>query len=167
MIYVLHVQTGKEMAIRDELRRGFYGAMVPREITPERKDGKFVWRERVLFPGYVFVDMALDLKSYYKIRGIPHVIRFLGDGKPVELPSSEATYIVWLAGNGKPLQPSILDDATAVISGPLKGRESSIASVNKRAKRARVKVSIAGEVHEVSLSVITEEDAAAVADDNR
>lgn len=155
MIYVLHVQTGQEMAIRDELRRMYFGAMVPREIALERKNGKEIQRERTLFQGYVFVDMAMDLKAYYKIKGIPHVIRFLGDKQPTELSRKEAEYITWLASGGKPLQPSELDQDGAVMTGPLKGHEPEIVSVNTRAKRAKVRITLAGEPHEISLSVVT------------
>jgi transcriptional antiterminator NusG len=155
MIYVVHVQSGKEMAVRDELRRSCYRAMVPRENALERVDGRLRQRERTLFTGYVFVDMAMDLKSYYKIRNNPHVIRFLGGKQPIELTAAEARYIEWLAGGGKPLQPSELDKDGAVMTGPLKGHEQSVVSVNKRAKRAKVRITLAGEPHEISLSVVT------------
>lgn len=153
MIYVLHVQTGHELEIRDELRRQYYGAMAPREIALERKDGKPVSRERMLMPGYVFVDMSMDLKSYYKLKAMPHVIKFLGGGQPLALTSAEAEYIMWLHNGGRPLQPSEIDGAGAVMTGPLVGRESSVISINKRAKRARLRITLAGEPHEISLSV--------------
>ena len=154
MIYVLHVQTGNEMAVRDELRRMWCNAMVPREITLDRKDGKTTQRERVLFQGYVFVDMHMDLQSYYKIRSIPHVIKFLGGGTPLKLSTAEARYIEWLAGGGKPLQPSELDEDGTVMTGPLKGHEQDIVAMNKRAKRAKLRITLAGEPQEISLSVI-------------
>lgn len=153
MIYVLHVTTGHEMDIRDQLKRQYFGAMVPREITLERKDGETSEREKVIFTGYVFIDMSMDLKAYYRIKEIPHVIKFLGGGDPLMLTTKEAEYIVWLSGGGKPLLPSELDEDGAVMTGPLKGHESSIVSINKRAKRARLRITLAGEPHEISLSV--------------
>ena len=154
MIYVLRVETGKEKAVRDQLVRWRIKALVPREICLERKNGKTVRRERVLFPGYVFVDETLLMPAYYyKVRKTPHVFMFLGGGNPTALHAKEAEYIRWLANGGKSLEPSELDEDGVVKTGPLKGRDLDVVTMNKRAKRAKLRITIAGEPHEVSLSV--------------
>jgi transcriptional antiterminator NusG len=158
MIYVLHVMTGKEIAVRDELRRVPYAAMVPREICLERRDGEIAKRERVLFAGYVFIDMSMNLQSYYKIRDIPHVIKFLGGGSPLQLSTAEAKHIEWLNNGGKPLEPSELDEDGIVKTGPLKGRDLDVVAMNKRAKRAKLLITLAGIPQEISLSVTTAVD---------
>ncbi len=153
MIYVLHVQTGRELAIRDELKRRYIRAMVPREICLERRKGKTERRERTIMPGYVFIDIVLDLKTYYMIRNVPYVIKFLNDGNPVALSEKEAEYITWLNNGGKPLEPSYLNPDGTLMAGPLKSYEKSIVSMNKRARRAKLLIDLMGKQHEVSLSV--------------
>jgi transcriptional antiterminator NusG len=145
--------TGKEIAVRDELRRMYFGGMVPREVTLERKNGETIRRERVLFAGYVFVDMAMTLQAYYKIRDIPHVIKWLGGGSPLQLSAGETKHVEWLANGGKPLEPSELDEDGIVKTGPLKGRDLDVVAMNKRAKRAKLRITLGGEPHEISLSV--------------
>ena len=154
MIYVLHVMTGKELDVRDELRRVPYTAMVPREITLERKDGQVVGKERTLFASYVFVDMVMDLQAYYKIRSIQHVIKFLGGTSPAKLSGTEAKYIEWLANGGKPLQPSEIDKDGKIIFGPLVGNEAYVVKMDRRARRAKLRVTLAGASQEINLSVI-------------
>ena len=81
--YVLHVRTGREMDVKQELLRKDYGAAVPTEIKTERRSGNWTQCERTLIPGYVFVEAAITDADYYNIRGIPGVIRFLStDGYP-------------------------------------------------------------------------------------
>lgn len=158
MIYVLQVATGREMAVREELSKMYFGAMVPREICLERRDGELEEREKALFPGYVFVDMLMNLKAYYKIKDVKHVIKFLGGGDPEVLPQSEAEYILWLTNNGKPLAPSEMQPDGTVVSGPLAGHEERIVSVNKRQRRAKITANIMGQPHDINLSVSIQDD---------
>lgn len=155
MIYVLHVMTGKELSVSGELKKIYCRALVPREICIERREGKTEKRERVLFPGYVFIDTVLNLQLYYKIKAVANVIKFLGGGKPSELPASEAKYIEWLGGENKPLPVSQMDAEGNIISGPLKGYEANIVSLDKRQRRAKVAVTLNGEKHVISLSTET------------
>lgn len=153
MIYVLHVKTGKEMIIRDKLRSIYFHGMVPRELCIERRDGETERHERAIFPGYVFVDMILTLSGYHKIKAIPNVYKFLGGGEPAILSVNEAEHIMWLTNCDKPLPPSELNQDGKVTGGPLAGHEDKIVSLNKRQCRAKVKVEIMGEPHDISLSV--------------
>jgi transcriptional antiterminator NusG len=152
MIYVLHVTTGKELAVSGELKKIYCRALVPREICTERKNGKIEKKERVLFPGYVFIDTILNLQAYYKIKAITNVIKFLGEGTPAELPAAEEKYIEWLNGENKPLEVSQIDKDGNILSGPLKGYEALILSIDKRQRRAKVSIMINGEQQTVSLS---------------
>ena len=67
--------------------------------------------------------------------------------------SAEARHIEWLTNGGKPLEPSELDEDGIVKTGPLKDRDKDVVAMNKRAKRAKLRITLAGEPHEISLSV--------------
>ena len=78
MIYVLQVQTGKELAVRGQLLREGIAAEVPRERIIVRKGGLWSKMIKNLFPGYVFVDIDLTPEMFHRINPISGVIRFLG-----------------------------------------------------------------------------------------
>lgn len=157
MIYVLQVMGGREMAVLRELKKQHCHPMVPRQIITERRNGKDEMRENVLFPGYVFVDTSLDLQAYYRMRAIPNVIKFLGGGQPVTLPSAEADYILLLANKDKPLPPLIISSDGSIKDDLLKQLQSrEVVSINKRQRRAKVKLQLLGEQHEINLAAVVE-----------
>ena len=155
--YVLHVRTGKETAVRDELKRQGLDAEVPTEIVSERKGGKWRERTKTLLPGYVFTRLQLTDEEFYVVKSVPSVIRFLGVGRPEPIRDEEEEYIRWISNNGEPLGGSdiLLEEGNRaiVLDGPLFGREGVIAWVNKRQRRVGVAITINGSQKVFSLSV--------------
>lgn len=154
--YVLHVRTGREPEIKAELKRKGYAAAVPTELRTERQGGVWRERERIVIPGYVFLKICLTDQDYYRVRGIPNVIRFLGSGRPEALREDEESYFTWLANEDAPLEPSgilLEGDHVTVMTGPLRGREGTILRINKRQRRATLAITMAGHQKEISLSV--------------
>ena len=64
MIYVLQVQTGKELTVRAQLLRDGISADVPRERIIIRKGGLWSKMIKNLFPGYVFVDIDFSAEMF-------------------------------------------------------------------------------------------------------
>lgn len=157
MIYVLQVQTGKELAVRGQLLREGISADVPRERILIRKGGLWSKMIKNLFPGYVFVDIDLTPEMFHKINPIFGVIRFLGSavGNPTPLPEHEAEMIRWLSNGGEVIEPSAVSGSGdgAVYRGFLAGHEDKITYLNLRQKKARVEVRFGGKVHRANLSV--------------
>ncbi len=153
MIYVLQVQTGKELAVRGQLLREGIAAEVPRERIIVRKGGLWSKMIKNLFPGYVFVDIDLTPEMFYKINPVFGVIRFLGN--PTPLPEHEAEMIRWLSNDGEVIEPSEVssDGDGAVYRGFLAGHEDKVQFLNLRQKKARVEVRFGGKVHRANLSV--------------
>ena len=104
MIYVLQVQTGKELDVRCRLLREGISAEVPRERIIIRKGGLWSKMIKNLFPGYVFVDIDLNAEMFHRINPVPGVIRFLGN--PTPLPEHEAEMLKWLSNGGEVIEPS-------------------------------------------------------------
>ncbi len=157
MIYVLQVQTGKELAVRGQLLREGIAAEVPRERIIVRKGGLWSKMIKNLFPGYVFVDIDLTPEMFHRINPISGVIRFLGStvGNPTPLPEHEAEMIRWLSNGGEVIEPSEVssDGDGAVYRGFLAGHEDKVQFLNLRQKKARVEVRFGGKVHRANLSV--------------
>ena len=153
MIYVLQVQTGKELDVRCRLLREGISADVPRERIIIRKGGLWSKMIKNLFPGYVFADIDFSAEMFHRINPVPGVIRFLGN--PTPLPEHEAKMIRWLSNGGEVIEPSEVRivDGDPLYSGFLAGHEDKITYLNPRQKKARIEVQFGGKVHRANLSV--------------
>ena len=153
MIYVLQVQTGKETTVRKLLEQQDVVAYVPRERIEIRKGGLWSKMIKLLFPGYVFVDIDYSPEMFHKINPISGVIRFLG--LPTPLPQREADLILWLSNGGEIIEPSPLtvDGDKITCEGFLAGHEDDIKYLNTRQKKASVEVRFGGKVHKANIGV--------------
>ena len=154
-MYVLHVQTGRELLILRELKRKKIDAYVPQEVALLRNGGKWHEIERTLMPGYVFIKTEFNAAVYYTVKAVSGIIRFLGS-PPTPLSDTELEQMKWMLNDGEPIIPSeaiVEDDKLIITSGVLKGFEGNVISFDRRQKRATALVSICGKEHEVTLSV--------------
>src|ERR1051325_4161482 len=107
--FVIHTLSGQEQKVKDSIEKrlkpevmGEYikEVLVPMEKVAEVRAGKKTVSTRKLYPGYVFVDMALldenkriIEKPWYFIRETPGVIGFVGGEPPTPTPSEEVEAI--------------------------------------------------------------------------
>ncbi|MDE5741776.1 MAG: hypothetical protein K2H90_04935 [Oscillospiraceae bacterium] len=153
MIYVLQVITGKELTVRKLLEQRDITAYVPRERILIRKGGLWSKMIKLLFPGYVFVDIDYSAEMFHIINPISGVIRFLG--LPTPLPEREADLILWLSNGGEIIEPSPLtvDGDNITCGGFLEGHEDDIKYLNARQKKAAVEVRFGGKVHRANIGI--------------
>lgn len=163
--YILHVRTGEETDVLAVLRRNLPQSkgIVPQRTLRESRNGKWKTVIRTIFPGYVFVylelfvEMKIDAPVFYKLSGIPGVIRILGnDCTPSPVPDDEMRIVLMLAGDGDPIGMSevfIEGGKVRVKSGVLQGLEGQIIKVDVRRFRAKVNISLMGEPRIVELGV--------------
>lgn len=162
MWYVIQVAAGKETEVAEGLRKQGIRALVPRESRPVRSGGAWIRKEYVLFSGYVFLDIVYDADTYYKVRKLPGVIRFLGDEAPSRLSHLEAEWIMLLTGrdNG-PIQPTVVradgGGSLEVVSGVLGRFGSRIVRYDRRSRRATLEVTVCGEKKEIQLGIELED----------
>lgn len=155
--YVLHVRTGSELDIAERLCKRGFSAVVPTENRVIRKSGKWTQQMYIVFAGYVFVYMDYSWSKYYAMSGIYGIIKILGGGQnPTPLSKNEAEFVLRLSE--LLAQPSVLkfkdDNSYEVISGFLADYIDNITKVERRYKRATVKVTVAGEEKEIKVSFI-------------
>lgn len=155
--YVLHVLTGKELDVKKSAEK-LYKAIVPRRLLNEQKFG--VWKavERILIPGYVFVQTEMEAKDFYELTGIPGVINILeGASKyPEPIQEDEMKIIFSLTRDGDLVGISDIfqnGQDIKVIAGPLKGFEGNIIKVDRRRFRAKVRFTVAGNEKVIELAV--------------
>lgn len=155
--YVLHVRTGSELDIAEQLRKRGFSAVVPTENRVIRKGGKWTQKMYIVFAGYVFIYMDYSWSKYYAMSGIYGIIKILGGGQnPTPLSKSETEFILKLSE--LLAQPSMLkfkdDNSYEVISGFLADYTDNITKVERRYKKATVKVTVAGEEKEIKVSFV-------------
>lgn len=154
MLYVLFVQGGKELQIIEELWRKNISAYCPRQLKAERRRGHWQYVERIIFTGYVFVDIPeLQPQVWHSIMKCGGAIRFVSE---LPLPIDEDDYIRRLCNDGDCIGISrgyVLDNVLHITSGFLKNFDYNIVKFNRRGKRAAADVTIYGEKHRVVFSV--------------
>ena len=161
MWHVLQVTGGKELTVAEALAalpNLNIRACVPRENRLIRKDGGWEQKLYTLCPGYVFAQLDYNAESYYAIKKLPGVLRFLGaDGlHPDCLSYLEAEWIKALDNEGKPLEPTRAElngDGDIILQGGiLKSFASRIVKLDKHGRKASVELSVCGEKKIITLS---------------
>ncbi|HHV59345.1 MAG TPA: antiterminator LoaP [Clostridiaceae bacterium] len=158
--YALFVITGEEEKVkerilyrfRDELR-----VLVPKRRLRERKQGKWIHCIKTLFPGYILINGNLDVDGYYRLKGIPGLIRLLRGGhEPLKIPRYEMEIINKLICNDETIGFSnvfVQNGRVVVVDGPLVSQEGIIVSVDHRKGRAKVQLNFLGEPRLVDLGI--------------
>ena len=135
----------KSMSQENVVRR----VVVPTESVVETKDGQKVQTERRLWPGYVLVNMDLDVdkEAWGLVKNTPGVTGFVGaSGQPVPLSQTEVDRMLHSQATTTvvPKQKAEfqLGESVKVISGPLSDFDGEIAEINHDQSKLKVLVSI-------------------------
>lgn len=156
--YVIHVFTGQEYKVKEFLeseiqRQGlsekFGQILIPSEEIIEMRDGRKRVKNRVFFPGYMIMEMALDKETQHLVVNTPNVIDFVGPrNHPTPLRKGEIDRILGKVdevGEHKLVEvPFKLDDSVKIIDGPFKDFTGFIKEINREKRKLKVMVSIFG-----------------------
>ena len=159
--YVLKTINGKENKIKDYIEdeikyQGldeYLGQIVvPMEKVIQIKNGKKVQRERVHYPGYVMIEVALVGEVPHIIKGINGVISFLSatkGGEPIPMRKSEVNRMLGkmdeLSEEEEMVNiPFVMGETVKVIDGPFNGFNGTIEKINEDKRKLEVMVSIFG-----------------------
>lgn len=159
--YALFVECGKEDHVKERLQHKLINTnmkvFVPKRKMRERKNGKWDYRIRTLFPGYVLLNGSLGVDEYYEMKGTPGIIKLLRDKDgPMEIREEEINVIGRLITDNDTIGISdvfVENGNVTVTDGPLLGMDGIIESVNKRKGRVKVRINFIGEQRLIELSV--------------
>lgn len=158
--YGLFVVTGDEDKVKERLKYRLpddYNILVPKRKIRERKGGVWVFETKVLFPGYVLMNGNIDIETYYRLKNIPNLLRFLKTGNEIaDIGSHEMSVLSKLICNSEVIGFSevLLENGRVrVVDGPLYSLEGLILSVDHRKGRAKVRLSFLGEERTVDLGI--------------
>src|SRR5579883_2170898 len=103
--YIIHTYSGFENKVAESLRSrsqafGFAERigqiLIPTEEVVEMRNGKKVTSKRLLYPGYVLVEMEMDDELWHAVKSTPRVTGFVGGGtKPLPLTADEVNAVLY------------------------------------------------------------------------
>ncbi|PID90004.1 MAG: transcription termination/antitermination factor NusG [Bacteroidetes bacterium] len=156
--YVLRAIGGRERKVcqyfENEVARLHYEDYVPTVLVPMEKvyqirNGKKVSKERVFFPGYVFVEALLTGEIPHFLTAAPDVLGFLNDpsGEPAPLSPAEVNRLLGkmdeLSEDGESMEvPFSIGDVVRVVDGPFNTFSGIVSEVNEDKKKLTVIVKI-------------------------
>jgi len=159
--YALHVKTGSERQAREQLQEridrynmctSFGEILLPMEKTMEIKKGKKQQVEEKMFPGYLFVEMAMQPECWHLVKSTPKINGFIGGGSsdspPRSLSEQEMAVIrnrIEIGAN-KPVVRSkfSVGEQVRIKEGPFSDFNGTVETVNNDRERLAVSVIVFG-----------------------
>jgi len=161
--YVIHTYSGYEDAVREALLQRIdtmnmsdyiFDVKVPKEKQIVMKKGEPKEVEKVIFPGYVLVQMVVTDDSWFMVRNTPNVTGFVGSGTiPVPV-SPEEWQLVEKHMGKKDAKFKIsveVGDEVTVLEGPFQNYEGTIETIEEDKGKVVVLISMFGRETPVEL----------------
>jgi transcriptional antiterminator NusG len=166
--YIIHAYSGFEQKVAESLRTrsqafGFAERLgqilIPTEEVVELRNGKKVTSKRLLYPGYVLVEMEMDDELWHAVKSTPRVTGFVGGGtKPVPLTADEVNSVLYRQQTSKerprPKMSFEKGEMVKITDGPFTNFSGKIDEVNSERDTLRVMVTIFGRSTPVELEFL-------------
>ncbi|HEY7334003.1 MAG TPA: transcription termination/antitermination protein NusG [Bryobacteraceae bacterium] len=166
--YIIHTYSGFEQKVADSLRSraeafGFSDKigqiLIPTEEVIELRQGKKVTSKRLLYPGYVMVQMEMNDELWHAVKATPRVTGFVGGGtSPVPLSADEVNSILYRqersAEHPRPKLSFEKNESVRIIDGPFSNFSGKVDEVNPERNTLRVLVTIFGRATPVELDFL-------------
>jgi len=166
--YIIHTYSGFENKVAESLRSraqafGFEHRLgqllIPKEQVVEMKNGKKVTSDRMLYPGYVMIQMEMDDQLWHEVKNTPRVTGFVGGGtSPVPLTADEVNKILFRqTRSGDAPRPKVnyeKNETVRIVDGPFNNFTGKVDEVNPERNTLRVMVTIFGRSTPVELDFL-------------
>jgi transcription termination/antitermination protein NusG len=166
--YIIHTYSGFEQKVADSLRSrsqafGFADKigqiLIPTEEVVELRAGKKVTSKRLLYPGYVLVQMEMNDQLWHEVKNTPRVTGFVGGGNsPVPLTADEVNSILFRqatsAERPRPKMTFEKNETVRIIDGPFANFSGKVDEINPERNTLRVLVTIFGRATPVELDFL-------------
>ncbi len=163
--YIVHTYSGHEnkakLTLLERVRNAnlteYFGeVLVPTESVMEVVKGQRRTTTRKFFPGYMFVQMVLDDRTFHLVKNTPKITGFLGGTKPTPVPEREITGVqtnMNESGKPKPKARVTFDvgDSVRVIDGPFANFSATVEEVKSDKQKLKVSLSMFGRATSVEL----------------
>ena len=163
--FIIHTYSGFENKVAESLRSraqafGFADkigqVLIPTEEVVEVRGGKKVTSKRLMYPGYVLVEMEMNDDLWHAVKSTPRVTGFVGGGNtPVPLSATEVNDILYRqatsADRPRPKQTFEKGESVRINDGPFSNFSGKVDEVNAERNTLRVLVTIFGRATPVEL----------------
>jgi len=163
--FILHTYSGFEEKVKESLltRGQAFGfgdqigqILIPKEDVIELRNGKKVTTKRLVYPGYVLVEMEMNDDLWHRVMETPRVTGFLGGGKvPTPLTADEVNSILYrqatAAERPRPKMTFEKNENVRIVDGPFTNFSGKVDEVNTERSTLRVLVTIFGRATPVEL----------------
>jgi transcription termination/antitermination protein NusG len=166
--FIIHTYSGFEQKVADSLksRADAFGfapqigqILIPTEEVVELRNGKKVTSKRMLYPGYVLVEMDMNDELWHAVKATPRVTGFVGGGNaPVPLTADEVNSILYRqASSAERPRPKLnfeKNENVRIIDGPFSNFSGKVDEVHPERNTLRVLVTIFGRATPVELDFL-------------
>src|SRR6059058_2073768 len=178
--YIIHTYSGFERKVAESLRTradafGFGDQigqiLIPEEEVVELRNGKKVTSKRLLYPGYVVVQMAMKNEDgssndelWHRVKDTPRVTGFVGGGQvPVPLSADEINKMLYRQTTSserpRPKMTFEKGETVRIVDGPFSNFQGKVDEINLERNTLRVLVTIFGRATPVELDFLQVEKA--------
>jgi transcription termination/antitermination protein NusG len=125
----------------------------------ELRNGKKVTSKRLIYPGYVLVEMEMNDALWHEVKNTPRVTGFVGGGNaPVPLSADEVNSILYRQASSaerpRPKMTFEKNDSVRIVDGPFANFSGKVDEVNAERGTLRVMVTIFGRATPVELEFL-------------
>ncbi len=164
--YAIHTYAGYEDRVSESLRQRvkslamedkIFDVLVPTEKRIKIKNGVRRTVIEKIFPGYVFVNMAVSEDSWYVVRNTPNVTGFIGTGViPTPLSEEEMKEIQKRMGVEEPKYKIEfkVGDPVKIIDGPFNTFEGKVSEIDDAHGKVKVLILVFGRETPVELDFL-------------
>ncbi len=154
--YENKVRTSLQERIKSEgMEEHFGDILIPTETVQEVVRGKKRIGERKFFPGYIFIQMELNERTWHLVKNTSKVTNFIGNQSPTPVPDHEIAKIISQMEVGATKPTPIIrfeeGDEVRVIDGAFQGFSGVVDQVKSEKQKVVVLVSIFGRATPVEL----------------
>jgi len=166
--FIIHTYSGFEQKVASSLKSraeafGFAEQigqiLIPTEEVVELRNGKKVTSKRMLYPGYVLVEMDMNDELWHAVKATPRVTGFVGGGNsPVPLTADEVNSILYRQASSaerpRPKMSFEKNENVRINDGPFANFSGKVDEVNPERNTLRVLVTIFGRATPVELDFL-------------
>jgi transcription termination/antitermination protein NusG len=165
--YIVNTPTGQEakakLALEERIKtqkmeERFGEILIPAENVVELVKGEKKTTSRKIFPGYIFVNMALNEITWHLVKGTSKISGFVGGQTPAPVPPEEVERITKQVALGaekpKPKIKFTEGESVRVIDGPFSNFNGTVEEINPEKGKVKVLVSIFGRPTPVELDFV-------------
>jgi len=166
--FIIHTYSGFEQKVAESLKSradafGFADKigqiLIPTEEVVELRGGRKVTSKRMIYPGYVLVQLDMDDDLWHAVKNTPRVTGFVGGGtSPVPLTADEVNSILYRQASSaerpRPAMTFEKNESVRIVDGPFANFSGKVDEVNSERNTLRLLVTIFGRATPVELDFL-------------